>query len=335
MSQAITTLSISIGLLATAVATVSVITGRSDAAPPRQAYTPRQLVDALHTAFGQHHARAVHTKGIILEGVFEPDAQAAALTRAPHLQRTSSTVVVRFSDFTGLPDIPDNSAGANPRGLAIRFTLPDGTSTDIVGHSFNGFPTASSDEFRDLLLAIAASGPAAAKPSALDQFLGAHPIAKTFLTTQKTPASFGKIAYYGVNSFQFTNAKGASRYVRYQFIPEDGEHTLSAAEAGKLGANYLQDEIRTRIAKAPVRFRLYAQIAEAGDKIDDPSIAWPDTRARIALGTITVTKLGVNTAEQDQALAFSPNNLPDGIKTADPMLDFRSKAYPLSVDERR
>ncbi len=34
--------------------------------------TPLSMVNALHTAFGEHHARAVHTKGVILEGTFTP-----------------------------------------------------------------------------------------------------------------------------------------------------------------------------------------------------------------------------------------------------------------------
>ena len=89
------------------------------------------------------------------------------LTRAKHFQKTKSKVVVRFSDFTGIPDIPDNIGLANPRGFAIKFIMPDGTTTDIVGHSFDGFPTANSDQFRDLLLAIGRSGPAASKPTAL------------------------------------------------------------------------------------------------------------------------------------------------------------------------
>ncbi len=51
--------------------------------------------------------------------------------------------------------------------------MPDGSTTDIVGHSFNGFPTATSDAFPRPRLAIAASGPDAAKPTALDGFLEA------------------------------------------------------------------------------------------------------------------------------------------------------------------
>ena len=161
-----------------------------------QKSSPAQLVDALHSAFGQHHARAVHAKGIILEGKFTPDAHAAGLTTAFHLQKQVSKVTLRFSDFTGIPDIPDNIGAANPRGLAIKFTLPDGRNTDIVGHSFNGFPTENSDQFRELLLAIATSGNDTPKPTPLDEFLDTHPVAKTFLTTQHTPVSYGSIKLF-------------------------------------------------------------------------------------------------------------------------------------------
>ena len=303
--------------------------------PTGQTSSPGQLVDALHSAFGKHPARAVHAKGIILEGDFMPSAHAASLTTASHLQKTRSAVTVRFSDFTGIPDIPDNIGLANPRGFAIKFRLPDGSTTDIVGHSFNGFPTPTSDQFRELLLAIGASGPDAAKPTALDKFLGSHPIAKTFLTTQKTPASFGTIAYFGVNAFELTNHAGAHHYVRYQFLPVAGEHLSTADELAKAGPNYLMEEIRSHVAKGPIKYEMYAQLAEAGDVITDPSVAWPDSRKKVLLGTIEIRRLASNTPEQDKALAFSPNNLPDGIKTADPMLDFRSKAYPISVKGRQ
>jgi catalase len=277
----------------------------------------------------------VHAKGIILEGIFTPDKGAAALTKAFHLQQESSKVVIRFSDFTGLPAIPDNNPAANPRGMAIKFRMADGRTTDIVGHSFNGFPTKNSDEFRDLLLAIAHSGPDAAKPTELDKFLDTHPIAKTFLTTQHTPASFGAIDYFGVNSFKFTNAKGASTFIRYQFIPEAGEELLTKEQAAAKGPDYLQEEIRQRIARHPIRYKMYAQVAEKGDKIGDPSIAWPDSRKKVLLGVIEIRQLAAGTIQEDKALFFIPNNIPDGIGTADPMLDFRSKAYPLSVKERQ
>ena len=300
-----------------------------------QTKSPQDLVDALHTAFGEHHARAVHTKGIILEGAFTPDKGAAALTKAFHLQGESSQVTVRFSDFTGLPAIPDTDPAANPRGLAIKFRMADGRTTDFVGHSFNGFPTENSDQFRELLLAIAHSGAGAAKPSELDKFLATHPRAKTFLTTQHTPASFGAINYFGANSFQFTNARGESHFIRYQFVPEAGEELLTPAQIKAKGPDYLQEEIKQRIARHTIRYKMYAQLAEKGDKIDDPSIPWPTTRKRVLLGVVEIRRLAANTVQQDKGLFFIPNNIPDGIRTADPMLDFRSRAYPISVKERQ
>lgn len=300
-----------------------------------QKSSPGDLVNALHSAFGEHHTRAVHAKGIILEGGFVPDKAAAQLTKAIHLQNQPSKVLIRFSDFTGIPNIPDNNPAANPRGLGIKFILPDGSTTDIISHSFNGFPTATSDEFRELLLAIGASGPNASRPTALDKFLETHPVAKTFLTTQHIPASFATINYYGVNSFMFINNQAKSHYIRYQFITEAGEKFISPEQSAKENQDYLFTEIKKRIANGAIRFKLYAQVAEIGDKIEDPSIAWPDTRTRIYLGEITITNLAENSVQEDKSFVINPGNIPNGIEMADPMLILRSKAYPISVNERQ
>ena len=307
----------------------------STAQDTAQISTPGQLVDALHAAFGNHHSRAVHAKGVILEGTFTPDPKASALSKAFHLQDQNSKVTVRFSDFTGIPQIPDNVGLANPRGFAIKFQMADGQNTDIVSHSFDGFPTSNTDQFRELLLAISTSGANAAKPTDLDKFLATHPIARAFLTTQKNPSSYAAISYFGVNSFKFTNSKGETKIIRYQFIPEQGEQLLSSEQMAEEGPEYLQTEIRQHIAKNPVRFKMFAQIAGASDKTEDPSIAWPASRQRILLGIIEIRSLADNTETGDKALSFSPNNIPTGIETADPMLNFRSKAYPISVSQRQ
>ncbi len=109
--------------------------------------TPASMVGAFHTAFGAHHARAVHAKGIILEGMFTPAPEARTIARAALFAEGPIPVTVRFSDFTGLPEIPDTSPDANPRGLAVKFRMGAGRETDIVTHSFNGFPVATVDEF--------------------------------------------------------------------------------------------------------------------------------------------------------------------------------------------
>ena len=315
--------------------TAAVLSGQAIGQTTDAADLPAALVSDLHAAFGEHHARAVHSKGIILTGSFTPDAAAATLTTAATFAKPVP-VIVRFSDFTGIPDISDTNPLASPRGLAIKFD-PDGAADfDIVSHGFNGFPVATAEEFGQLLLALSASGPGAAAPTPLDGFLADHPIAKTFLTTQKpAPESYATNAYFGVNAFEFTNAAGETAFVRYRFVPQAGERYLDpAASAGK-APDFLQAEIAERVASGPILFDWYAQVAGQGDDIDDPSIAWPEDRALVKLGTIAIDAIAPDQPTIDQSLLFIPSNVPDGIAPADPMIDIRSNAYPISFGERQ
>jgi catalase len=296
----------------------------------------QQMTDAYYSAFGDNHSRAVHAKGILFEGTFTPDPSARSITKAKLFALSTAAVVGRFSDFTGIPTIPDNIGDANPRGLALKFYVPGDSEVDIVMHSFDGFPVKTAAEFAQLLVAIGASGKDVPKPTALDKFLATHPIAKTFLTTQKPPpVSYATTAFFGVNSLKFTNAEGESTYVRYRVMPVAGEHYLDAAALKTKDANYLQSEIKQRLAKGPASFIWYAQIAENGDIVDDPSIAWSTSRKLVKLGTVTITGLVPDEASADRETLFLPGNLPDGMQVADPMLNVRNAAYPLSFRHRQ
>jgi catalase len=297
---------------------------------------PVEHVDALNKLFGpQHQSRAIHAKGMVLTGTFTPSPTAASVSKAAHFQQTVVPITVRFSNFAGIPDIADNHPLANPRGLAIRFKLPDGSDTDIVAHSFNGFPTPTANDFHDLIVALGTSGADAPKPTPLETYLAAHPVAKTFLTQQKTaPVSFGTLPYYGVNAFKFVDAQGHVTYGRYQFLPAAGEHLLKTADAAKVAPDYLSAEMRQRIKQAPVKFKMVLQVAEPGDKLDDPSIAWPDTRRIVELGTLAISQAAVD-ANADKPLLFQPNALTAGIEVQDPMVNIRAAAYAVSFGRRQ
>jgi catalase len=304
-------------------------------APPSQKSLPEQIVDAFNAVYGAHPgARANHAKGVIVEGTFTPSASAASVSKAAHFQKQKSPipVTVRFSDGSGLPDVPDTNE--MPRGMVMKFTLPDGSKTDIVSLSVNGFPVATAEEFRDFLLAIAASKPDAPHPTAIETFMGSHPAAKAFVTAPKPPpVSYGTVAYYGINAFKFTNAKGVVTFGRYQILPVAGIHALTKELLAKMGPDYLVDEIGKRVHRGPVKFKLVLQVAESGDKIDDPSTAWPDTRKKIELGTIVITKATTESHTADKWL-FLPGNVTAGIEPADPMIGIRSAAYPISFARR-
>jgi hypothetical protein len=83
-------------------------------------------------------------------------------------------VTVRFSANSGIPKIVDADPRAAPRGLAIRFRLPDGSDTDLVTHSYNGFPAKNPEEFQQFFLAIAGSKPGVPSPTPIEAFQETH-----------------------------------------------------------------------------------------------------------------------------------------------------------------
>ncbi|WP_274705476.1 catalase [Sphingomonas sp. H160509] len=151
----------------------------------------------------------------------------------------------------------------------------------------------------------------------------------------RSPASWGTTSYFGVNSFALTDASQHSHFVRYRFVPEAGNHYLTAADVAKRSPDYLAGEIVERVARGPIRFGWYAQMAAAVDVIEDPSIAWPESRRLVKLGVVTIDRVGPQTALADKSLAFLPGSTPAGIAIADPMLTIRNAAYPLSFHERQ
>jgi catalase len=309
----------------------------ADTPPPPQKPLPIALVDALNKVSNGPHAgyRANHAKGFMVEGTFTPSKNAPEFSKSGHFKATVP-VLVRFSDPTGVPNLPDADPNASPHGMAIRFTLPNGALTDIVSISSNSFPVATAEDFLALLTAVGDSGPTVPKPTPLDKFLGAHPAAVKYLSTPRPPpVSFGTLAFYGVNSFKFTNEAGTSRWARYQIIPVAKEASLSDADAKSAAPNYLMDELPKRLAAGPVKFTLMAQVAGKDDPINDPTVTWPADRERVTLGTIKLTKPVADQVQAQKQIMFSPLNLQAGIEPSqDSVLLARPAAYGVSFSQR-
>lgn len=321
---------------ALAIALLSPASVFAQESPAAQTSLAEQLVNAFNGVFGVHPGmRANHPKGVVLEGTFTASASAASVSKAAHLQKkkTPTPVTVRFSAGSGQPSVPDTNQ--MPRGMAVKFSLPDGSKTDLVVLSFNGFPVATAEEFRDFLLAVGASGPDAPKPTAIEKFLQAHPAAKNFVESPKPqPVSYASLPYFGINAFKFTNAKGAVTFGRYQLRPVAGEQFLTQEQLATMGPDYLSSEIRERVRRSPAKFTLLLQVAEKDDKIDDPSVPWPDNRKQIELGTITITKSVADSQTAERKLLFMPGALVPGIEPADPMIAARSASYVVSLSRR-
>lgn len=295
-----------------------------------------KLVDTLtELAQGPHKGfRSNHAKGIVITGSFTPSTEAKNYSVAAHFSQ-KVPVTVRFSNATGVPNLPDADPHARPNGMAIRFTLPDNNSTDIVSISYNGFPVATPEEFLELLTAIKTNATDTNKPTKLGQFLQSHPAALTFVQTPKpVPASFAHQSFFGVNSFIFENAQGVKQHFRYRIVPKAGDNFLTEEAAKQMTPDFLMEEIKQRVLKTPVEYSLQAQLPKQGDPLLDGSKTWPDDRQLIDLGTIRLDALPADPAAWDKQM-FNPLLLTKGIEaTADPVLQTRPVAYSVSFGRR-
>ncbi|MDE1177601.1 MAG: catalase family peroxidase [Edaphobacter sp.] len=295
------------------------------------------LIAQFNAIFGQYPGfRPAHAKGVMVKGTFTPTAEAATLSKAPHFARPLP-VVVRFSNSTGLPLIPDNDPNANPRGMAVRFYMAERVHTDIVSHSTDGFPTHTGAEFLEFLKALASSDPKNLAGSPLEAFLGAHPEALAFVQTPKpAPSSYARETYFGVTAMKFTNAEGVSRFGRYRILPEAGNDFLEGDDLAAKPADYLVGEIVERVGKEPVKFRLAVQLAEEGDVVDNATVHWPDSRTVLTLGTIELTAPVEDSAAEQQHIIFDPIPRVEGIDPSDdPLLELRAAIYLISGRRRR
>src|SRR6266851_4504249 len=297
-----------------------------------------QLVETMRALAGSHLGfRPVHAKGIVCSGTFRGATDAGRVSRAPHLQGQTVPTVMRFSNASGDPDVHDGLA--NARALAVKFQLPEGKNADLLALSIEGFLVRTPEDFLEFLRAQLPD-PFTGQPvtDAVPRFLDSHPATRAFverLTRKPVPASYGQASYHSEHAFRFTAADGTSRFGRYRWIPEAGEAYLSPDDAGSRSANFLREELESRLRNGPVTFRLLLQLAGEGDPTDDATALWPADRPLVELGRLEVTAISPTGAADERSLVFDPTNLTDGIDLSDdPILLARSAAYSISYDHR-
>ncbi|KAK3072817.1 hypothetical protein LTR53_006136 [Teratosphaeriaceae sp. CCFEE 6253] len=300
--------------------------------------TAATLVQTLKGAFGTPPGyRVAHARGTLVTGTFTPTAVAASLSTAPHFHpHTTTPLLVRFSNSTGIPQIPDTDANSNPRGMATRFLLDDTghRHTDIICHSTPHFPTRTGEGFLAMLRAIGAGK--------IEEFLAETPSAAAFVQAPKpfpgAPLTLPGFTSYGLNAFKLIAQDGTGTFVRYIVEPSSGHHVLSDEEVQGRSASYLYDELADHLSKTPIAFKYLAQIAEPGDPTDDVTKHWPADRQRVELGTIKLEKLvpEPGNGKDQRKYIFDPIPRVRGIEASeDPLLDMRATVYVIGGKERR
>ncbi len=296
--------------------------------------TPDQAIEAIRATGGaQPGNRALHAKGKLYRGTFTATPKAAGLSRAAHLSGETVPALIRFSSGSGNPDQPDNAPGV--RGLAVKFTLPDGSTTDVSTQTAKLFPASTPDGFLSLLRA---SRPGPTAPLRLIGYIATHPRFVKALPVvkeaNKVPASYGSVAYHGLHAFRWVAADGSERFVRYHLQPVAGEDFLPPDVAKTKDANFLTRELDERLAAQPVRFDYQVQIAAHGDSTVDPSKGWHSDQT-VTVGTLEITGVETEREHGGDIVVFDPMRVTPGIEPSDdPVLRFRTLAYSASVKLR-
>ncbi len=285
---------------------------------------PVQAIDRLRAAFrGPDRHRTLHAKGRFYGGTFTATPEAAALGRARHLTGEPVPVLVRWSNAGGNASVPDKAPDI--RGMAVKFRLPDGTETDLLGQTARRFPTDRPEEF-------VAMTEASQRPAMLPLFMLRHPrMVPAMLDGLRSkavssPASYTEPTYYPIHAYGWRDANDRLSWVRYVFASEPTEPLAESFT----GPDRLFEEMTARLARGPVRFDVRLQVAGAGDDPHSAVSVWKHARELLG-GTLEITE---ELPDQDPVV-FDPTRVVDGLELSDdPILRYRPSAYSESIKRR-
>jgi catalase len=299
-----------------------------------------EIVDSLNAINGVHPGyRAVHAKGTFCDGSFTAAPEASRLSRAAHFQGDSVKTTVRLSNASGNPHTSD----ANPiagRGMAVKFHLPDGEATDIVGVPVPVWMVRTPEDFLAFTKARAPDPDTGQPdPETMTAFIGEHPEAgralQLALPKIAPTTSFVTSGYNALHAFGLVNSDGETTWGRYGWRPAEGEHYLSEDEMAAADRDYLQQEIRERLGSGTARFTLEFTLAAEGDPLDDPTVLWEGDNEVVTLGELELDEVIEDAESPGQPVVFDPMRLTDGIEpSGDRILAARPNAYSVSIERR-
>ena len=291
---------------------------------------PEEAVDRLAAVMKAPPGhRTLHAKGQFYSGTFNASPEAAAICRAPHLQGDTVPVLVRWSHGSGRPDSNDDRPYV--RGMAVSFVLPDGRSTDILGQTVPRFPVRTPEDFVRL-------SEVARDRRKLATFLAIRPRTALALAHNarvkalRPPKSYAEATYFPIHAYYWVTLAGHGTWVRYRLAPQA---TPPDRPSGRFaGRDRLFEEMRVRLAQAPVKFDLVVTVAGARDDPHNPMSVWKGSREFVA-GWFEITTPEDDHEAQGDVVVFDPTRVVDGITLSDdPILRYRPSAYEVSIERR-
>lgn len=297
------------------------------------------MVDSLDANAGKVFPgfRRAHAKGICVIGRFDSNGAGSELSSALLFPAGSVPVIGRFNTSTHAPTASD--ADQIFHGLGMRFTLPDGEEWRMALDQTPIFVVSNPLDF--IALQVASTLDPKTKqpdPTKMKAFLSTHPETRRFLDyLAKTPmpSSFADGTYYSINAFRFTDARGVTSFVRWQFEPEQPFMALDKSKASSLPPNFLFDDLLERMHEGPVKWHMILVPSNPGDRTDNATIAWGPDHRRIDVGTLVFDKIATEEEGPCRDFNYDPMIVPIGVGPSDdPLLPARSAAYSVSFNRR-
>jgi catalase len=300
--------------------------------------TSSDLVTALERRDGRYPAlRRAHAKGACFTGHFDGNGRASGHTRARSLAAGErSRVVGRFSTGGGKPRAPDGRLVF--RGMALQLTASNGEEWRTAMDHTPTFMVKTAEDFFAFQVAHEPRADGKPDPALVSAFLDAHPETRAFqayLKQAPIPSSFANGTYYGINAFYFVNATGERQGIRWSFEPEAPFERIEPGRLAEQPPDFLFEDVKARVAAAPLRWALRVTLAQPGDPLSDATQRWPESRPSIMAGQLVIDQVTPEGSATCRDLNYDPLVLPAGIEpSADPLLAARSAAYAVSFRRR-
>jgi catalase len=302
-----------------------------------RALMPARFADAFEQVDGVHSGfRRNHAKGLGVSGFFESNGNGARLSKAVVFRPGRVPVIGRFSLSGGQPHVADKAETV--RGLGVQFSLPDGEVWRTAMINLPVFPVSTPEAFYERLVA-SKPDPITGKPepAKMKAFLAGHPEtvrAMTVIKGQAVSSGFHNSTFHSLNAFRFINTAGDVIPVRWRLTPVQ---PFEAADTGLApqDKNILFDALIAQIHRQPLRWHLIVIIGQPGDPTSDATVAWPEGREKVDVGTLTLDRVESDDISAATDLNFDPLVLPAGIAPSDdPLLSARSAVYSQSFTRR-
>ncbi len=291
--------------------------------------------------------RVVHARGFGAHGYFEAYDSAASLSKADLFQRPGerTPVFVRFSTVAGNKGSFD--LARDVRGFAVKFYTQDG-NWDLVGNNIPVFFIQDAIKFPDVVHSVKQE-PDRGFPqaqSAHDNFWdfislmpeATHMVMWT-MSDRALPRSFRFMEGFGVHSFRFVDADGASRYVKFHWKPAQGLQSVLWNEAVKINGadpDFHRRDLWDAITTGDFpQWELGVQLFDDdfADSFDfdilDATKLIPEELVPVTpIGRMVLDRTVDNFFAETEQVAFCTQNVVPGIDfTNDPLLQGRNFSY--------